>query len=52
MNKEGKDAYLILKRNTLLSIYKCEFLLCGKLSESHGGLAHLVIFLMLLYGYL
>ena len=49
MNKEEKDVYPILDRNTLLSVYKCEFLLCSKLSEIHGGRTFLVDFLMLLF---
>jgi hypothetical protein len=38
------------KKNSLLSIYKYEFLLCNKLSESYNEVVHLVSFLMLLYG--
>jgi len=57
--KMRKDIYPASKRDTLkiyLSyiekkhcIYNYEFLLCNKLSESHGEVAHLVGFLMLLY---
>jgi hypothetical protein len=40
----------IRKKNSLLSVYKYEFLLCNKLSESYNEVVHLVSFLMLLYG--
>lgn len=39
----------IEKKHFLLSVYNCEFLLCNKLSKSHGKVAYLVGFLMLLY---
>jgi hypothetical protein len=52
MNKEEKDVYPKLERNTLLSVYKCGFLLCSKLSEIHGGRTFLVDFLMLLFSIL
>jgi hypothetical protein len=34
------------------SVYKCKFLLCSILSESHGEKTLIVGFLMLLYGHL
>ena len=49
--KRIKMKKIYIKKKTLpFNAYKYKFLLCNKLSESHGEVVHLVSFFMLLYG--